>query len=472
MRRRKRTILALGALGAFALALPLFAQSPPSTTNPCEICVPRTVDQNSTPTQKVSAWACQVARIITCDDQSDACWIAHITDLVLRTSDAAVAIIPSHLVCQNGQCPNAPSLLFGVFMIAMAITLMVSAARSWTQPDSLLQWPMTLLRSIIAIGIAYVLGFGFAYDLWNLSGRIVSIGALTGQALNFTSAQTTLCNVPQIQASAGGWPTVTAILDSMVRNIIDLAGVLIGIGISILPGPGAAVQVPTEMLINAVTLNFDMEIFLGLLRFLFAFTLMGAAVSFIIIFLFALYEAIILLALTLALSPLIAWLWNWRALRSSAYAALNAVLYASIVFATANITLQISYVIIELSLAQFAIQIKNPNYTPLALDPYAPYVTCLLPRSPSLYHSYEYYLCLNDLPQQSGEYATLIDNNISQWLPAILLIIATAIIASAVLRYASAAASELTGHKQAHSTAAKLSSQIRSKIGQMFQSKR
>ena len=449
--RLSRALPLIAPAGAL-LALALLALPAPAADE-CSLCTPPVADTATAGSDLTLAqWACEAVRTIACDT-TDACWIDTILNLVVATSRSVVEHGPPLLACRHAECANGPSALLGIFYAAAAILLALHALHYWFPRSKPVDWHYTLIRIVIGGTLAYLMGAGLAHILWTAAGTAIAIGALFGNEI-LTSTANVTCNPVDSSVTALGWDATIAVTNALFRNAIDIAATLTGIAMTLLPDLGTLLESYGRMTAGLATMN--LEPVFDVLRFMFAFVLLMSAVTIITLFAFTILEALITTSITFALAPLIAVLWIWTGLRTAAHAALSAVLYTALMLAITGITLSIAHRATEASLVQFTQEITNPNYE----DDHCP-------GGPgTLYQSMHYYMCLVNAPDDAqGDPPTLIESSITQWLPALLTIILTTIIAAAVLRYATAAASEITGHQQAHTLAAQVLSQAKSVAG-------
>jgi len=433
-------------------ALALLSTSAPALalddTSACTLCaVPATAGGED---RTLAQWACYAVSTIACDTE-DTCWIDTTIDLIVSVSRTIVQHGPPLLACAGHDCAAGPSLMLGIFYIAAAILLGLHALHYWFPREKPVDWHYTLVRILIGGTLAYVLGAGFAQTLWTIAGAVLSLGAIFGNEI-LVSTATVSCNAPAPTTDIG-WSTTLAITNALFRHVVDIAAVLTGIAITLIPDIGAVFEAYGRIAAGIATMN--LEPVFEVLRFMFAFVLLMSAVTIITLFFFTIIEALVTTSITFALSPLIAVLWIWTGMRSAAHAALAAVLYTTVMLAIIGITLTITHRTVESSLAQFTTHILNPHYN-AAENP-------CTDTAGTLYQSMRRYMCLVDAPPDSdGDAATLIDSSITEWLPALLVILLTTILAAAILKYASTAASELTGHQQTHTLAAQVLDQAKS----------
>lgn len=435
MRVRRAAAMRSATAGALLAALCLAA--PAEAAEECTLCT--VAHAGDTWDSRVAWYACDTARALTCAEDGE-CWITPILRMLIDTSRNVVAKAPAIIACSGGDCGGGPSLLFGVFLIAAASMLAIHATQLWwpNQQDPI--WPWTLLRIVVGTTLAYALGAGSASTLHHAAGIVAGLGAAIGKHLPFSGGSATHCHAPA--AAPAGWDQVVAYANAMFLDVLDLGGALITIGITLLPDIGGIFTLFSDAAKGLGSGN--LEGIAEFLRFLFAFSLIMSAATLIALFMLTLIEAIMTTSLAFALSPLIALLWIWRSMRGAAHAALAATVYTALVIAIAALVLQLTFALTERAVVSFATAIENPDYAGAS--------GC----SPgdTLHSAVAYYVCLTGAePDAEGDPATRIQANIAGWLPAVIVLMVTVILATALLRYAAGAASELTGHQPGTSLA-------------------
>ena len=285
------------------------------------------------------------------------------------------------------------------------------------------------------------------------------------------------------------WSGVARVSDIAISEAADMGAILTGVAITLIPSFSHTAAIYAKMAASMVT--FDFSAMMEILRVMFAVTLAGTAITIMLSVAFMILEAVVIAGITVGLLPIIATMWIWEQTRSASKQALAALLYAVTSLTVLGVTLEITYLAVERSIGLF---------TAMMIDPYYPAATaaselrkCGLDSgavtfrgsagnrkakvtTASMYDAYKVYLCLhkaepttvkiNDVevakrkkenqfaykaaPEGESVYIvapTRVTSEVVGWLPALIILVGAGVIANAVMRYASAGASELSGYR-------------------------
>ena len=280
-----------------------------------------------------------------------------------------------------------------------------------------------------------------------------------------------------------GWRSVMVMIEVYLRQVIELGGVLIGLGWSLLPSAFGA-----GVLMEAVGKG-ELDKLFQLLRFSFSFALIGSGLTMMVMFIFVVLEVLILSGLAIGCIPLAACLAVWQRTRSAVRQILGALLYLVVTLLYAGIAAEVAYMALELSVHLFVSSVIDPRYVEASggvvcfnrvlheegevvckvlHEKVVRFGGCGVPgasltvqdgvlslRGNGLGDSFSAYLCLLGMEQidieEGGKsvpiLATTIETSLTGWLPHVLVLVGGTVIVSMIMKYVSSAAAEFSGFK-------------------------
>ena len=437
--------LLTGALAGLAL---LFAGGADAQIPPPGECTVCSYAENDTNTMtRLASRACRYAKQISCEDRDD-CWSANLTDLAVKTNAVLVSTMPSWIACGASEC-KGPLFRPGIIIIALftlaAIFVLIATLRVLLAIDPWHGLIMQYVRIALAYLIIAALGTGFAEQLWSAAGLIIAIGANVGARLTELTEHATIIGCHRPASAALAWDTVQLTIQFFVRELFDMAAIIIGIASTLLPHfEWFGTKLVSKQIWNTAT--FDPAALFEVLRMLFTFTLATTTMMMATGFIITIFESLITLGIGLGLSPITAFLAMYRPTRGAAFQALAAVLHATLVLLLSGLCLAIGAVLLDFSLDMFYDDvIASPEIIAQASATGAP---CPLAdvRELGLRQTFNQYVHL--IGCSTDNLATVtVQDNFSNWLPGLLLLIVATTTTAAILRYSGAIATELTQYQ-------------------------
>lgn len=297
-----------------------------------------------------------------------------------------------------------------------------------------------------------------------------------------------------------GWSGVHRMADVYLSEAADMGAILSGVALTLIPDLQGTLGAYNDMVNGLVT--GELGPMLEVLRIMFSVTLIGTAALVVLTVAFQVLESIIIAGITIALSPIIAAMWIWEQTRSATRQALGAILYATMSLGVLGITLEVAYIAVEKSVTLFTSMTLDPKYPQdklvkvisnpashgtepgcgLRADLVSTDGADVVLKPRNMYEAYQVYLCIitapgveidvtgTMTPEERGQWrnwryyqsrrvtrtvtATRVHSHVIGWLPAFVILIGAGIIASAIVRYAAAGASELSGFRASPSQVA------------------
>ena len=357
---------------------------------------------------------------------------------------------------------------------------------------------------------------GLGPTMWQWTGNAVAMGGLIGRYIGIgiqenanpsgTKSSARCSSLVDSKTWAGphsqsattleSWKGVLRVSDVSISEAADMGAILTGVAITLVPNFTETAGAIAKTVGSIVT--FDFRSMMEILRVMFAVTLAGTAITIILTVAFMILEAVVIAGITIGLLPIIACMWMWEQTKSASKQALAALMYAVMSLTVLGVTLEVTYLAVERTVSLFTSMTLDPHY------PQANVVSALSAcdiridavefpsdgtpqvNAQSMYEAYKVYLCLHEAPpaevtitdletsqgkkenqvpyEMSGEEenvyivpASRVGGEIIGWLPAFIILVGAGVIANAVMRYASAGASELSGYR---APASQIASQV------------
>ena len=442
----------------------------------------------------INLWICKAGQRLACDDSANhPCWITPILGTITTTNVVIAESLPKRLVCKQGtNCEPSPLII--VFGAAAIITIMVVAGRSMIAGEVATEIPLLLTRlagvSAVTLALQAEPGLSGALMSWigNLAAWAGGAGAelytrTTGILPSLTDGGTNAqspCDTITIGAGTP-WEKTMSVMTQMVEQVIDIAAMLVGIGLSIIPGLVDIAKTWGTMMMGIW--SADLAIIMEILRFVFAATIAGASIALIVRFTFMLVEASLGVAIAVGLSPIIAWLWFWPGMRSGIGFLVGAAAYAALALMTGAITLGIAKMVIGSGMDHWTktmVNTAHPGYARClkdAKDGNGETVSALV-------EDYRLYQCMRSEPKAKSattgndkddkddkntdthDFGTLLEKGkVSQWLPPLIIMVIAVVSLQAILGYAKAAAAELSGYSAPGGLGDELAGQLQGLAG-------
>ena len=445
-------------------------------------------DQSTTSTSgtgqtEIGHFACYAARVIACDNAvagtlAGGCWIQKILETVGAAAKTVVTVVPRVLACaQTTPCTTGDlSGPLAIVMIALILlTVTIRAGEAFTKGEPWRGALPTMVTVMLVIAASVALQGDLIKDAWQLTGVALSMGAAMGVELRDVAASgfatppagggiacETLATTTPV-----GWELLIEILVLLAREALDVVAVMVGIGLSFIPDLSGILATLMKMVKDLFTLKI--ETLLEIARVVIVVIIVGQGLHLGTRFLLLLLEAVIEMSLAIALLPIAVWMMMWSRTRTVIKYVGTEVLYGAIVLAAAGLLLTVARAVMALGLRGFVSNIENTHWGLLTADAvsrgcYSNWVRGSS-RPLDLYGDFSHHLCLLTLgPHEvsiNGADVTVygsylvgsITEGIGQWLPAVIMLVAAAAIATAIVGYAKVAAVELTGRQSSSGVA-------------------
>ena len=431
------------------------------------LCTPRAYSRWPTSAAEEAEFACSVANSLA--SRGSECFVCDFAASTASLTTSIAERLPELLACGTAGCGSSllttvsPSLLVAstilIALIAAAAGIFRSAIAN-RSPEAEYEF---LLRLIIAWTFCIAFAAGFASDVWRLFAAVLQ---LASQAGLHTIGNAISPDTPQTACTPAFDGTAEAIRDavlSVASLALDYTAVVLAIAVNLLPGIN-----PFEVSLGSIA-NYASMPFLPLFSFIklflaFAVATSGGAMA--IIYFTALIEALIHSAIAIGGSPVFALLSVFRPTRNATLSAAASLAYAALLLITTGIALALSAVILTTALQFHTDMLIDDEASPAALSRAS---ACRASHpSINLSGAFEQYLCIHSAHQDDLPLTTSDTRRFDfSWLPAALVIILASFVIRAIGRFASAAASELSGYSHASSGTADMILSTSQRAGQL-----
>ena len=412
-------------------------------------------------------WSCRMARLVACEGKGtgDRCWVDFISGGVMSATEAVVKAMPKILTCGQVDCPSGgiggPIAI--AFIAAIMLTMVIRMGHAMTTAQPWTGHLQLILGAAVIMAIAIAMSLGLVEQIWSVVGQAVALGGEVGLAfreVGQTSLATKACGLGT-PSGADSWGRVEEILKGMTMDMLDLAGVMVGVGVSFVPDLrnlfGGAVKFAWSMFTSA-----DLGIILQITRFLIAMALIMYGVRMIAGFVVVLLEGVVMTGFAMALLPIGVWLAFWKGMRGALFHILGTILYTALLYAAAGITLTIGRLTMAVGMRIFVNSTAVDGYPVAQMNGlvgtgagkcqgYANMVRIDDGTPLDVYKDFNHHLCLLSAPPgpDTAKYASklIVDPEFSvmTWLPAAVILLAAGAVTVAVLKYTRVAATEVSG---------------------------
>ena len=466
------------ALGAAAAALLLLGAGEAAAS--CQVCSDERVfwslwnsqvgdgSAESENRQYRGHWACSTARILSCDQQSSHCWLDEIISTTVVATQALLEAVPPLVACggtSKADCSGGAGLggpITAAFLAAILITLTIRSAKAFltSEPQTGMLTTITLL--IVLVVVVALLGRGAAEDLWRMAGVVVAFASDVGLQIRDGVGQTSPaaegCPIATVaDPREAGWPQAMAGMEGLVREMLDVAAIMVGVGMSFIPDLhsviGGGMWSAVWKLLSQREFGFVVE----LLRLPIAIFIILYGLRIIASYAILILDAVVTLGVAVALSPVAVWLAFWKGTRGALGWCAGSLLYTGVLFVAAGVTVAAAKLIMTLGLRTFMALAYNRDYA--TAWPGAGWTKAgqcyATPEgfrgAPlNLYQDFAHHLCLISAPVHEGsQYGSWLVMDAAQafthWLPGALVLLASGAVTVAVLRYTQSAATEISG---------------------------
>lgn len=440
----------------------------------CQACAgyqtraPDTDEGTTRSTQEAAYFACKVMTSISCrgaggTHTADSCWVAVLRDTV-RAGAAAAANHMTRVL--------SDAVILTMLAVLAALTLVVDAGKMAASPKaSLGESPIVgrLVRIALAVAVMVVCAEGYDKTLFRKAGEAATAGALMGRAAGvqlhglYTGEPSSATCVKMADGGVDawqliGWTGLNRAVTVLLSHAIDLAAVMTGLAWTFLPNFGDMVEAHA-----AVWAEGNFRAIFEVMKIIFAITLVGTGLTLALTITFQALEAIMVLGIAVGITPVLGWAAVWQGTRKVPVQILSAVLYACLSLGFLSVTLEASYRTMEMAMSLFAGGVANEDYA----DRPAIYGCGFIyregmggskrfePTRADMMGIFDSYMCLMELPDleivvdgtPERSKASHSAGSVADWITPMLILIGAGIIVTALMRYANAAASELTGFR-------------------------
>ena len=424
--------------------------------------------------------ACWVAQFVACDEGGSAatgdCWLEKITGMLVEAMQSVVVVF-SQAVGEH---------LMVLFVAVVMLAWLIQSGRAFIMQAGWNDVIMRLVMIGVVMGLATWLMKGGSIQIWQITGTVASAGLEVGLHIRETASA-------QAAASAGGgnaaavsealacspisasgevgWARVQEGMGELMREMLDVAAIIIGTGVSFLPDLKTLFKGFISLVLDTLHLQFKQWI--ELVRLLITYLLVKGGIGIIIGYAVVLVEAVVIAGLSIALLPVTIWLALFRSTRDSLVYCVGSLIYVMVVLMAAGVTVMIARLSVGIGMRIAVRMIENDQYwidsgrNPEAYGCLSQ--TQLLSKPFDMYGDFEHHLCLMMVPEWNGMYASAISmtggNGVTMWLPSFIALFASAAVAGAVLGYTQTVAGELSGHSRSAGAAQAVMSAAASVVG-------
>ena len=365
------------------------------------------------------------------------CWSCDALETIASSSQALITVLPAHLVCADGRnCAVGQELsaVMKLFVYLAVIAVIIGLGVSMLRRDPPVKELMFIGKIAIVVGLVIALGTGFAQTLWELVLSAISLSAraaihIRNLSPGYDATEWTCQGTPQ------GWERAMPALYSHIQGAVELLAGYTAIIWPLMP------ELNLEKL-GTTALTLGTNLVLDFIKIFIASTMLMGAAAVVLIYLVAVFEAQLVAAFTVALSPIIVWLALFKPTQSAAKQAFAAILYTVVLMVVIGIALAVTWVIFDIALELFlSNNLTGTQRSEDAVDN----CTGQFSQFPGIWPKINTYLCINAHNLDSPNMVTYsYDKNNFVWLPPALFLIISMFFAKAVANYVQAAATEIS----------------------------